>query len=633
MPGDLGKSIVYQIPTDPQAYPAWLAAERAKVAKWDETVKATLQIERADNDDCEDEDCSQISKTSSTKFSPWQNEGPDTGCFPSYLPEFNDVFTEWVYVVDLDREVFTVDHAVHFKLDKIPRHDWINALGVGCLGERILLPCFVPKESITDLVFRLDAPTAENLSLYKDLDAKIVTARGIKDVPPSLRHGPVLYARIFQMYQRQQKSVLSHLLLGREPSELHFRDFAFAILCLASLGSGTVEWVDSRDLGEEREGHAFLSKGVDAEGPTEFLAHLGVGSHLEGNAPGSAPQGLVYWFQGALVLVTAQLNREGALEEPVAQVASCCRAQCPEDSLNAIVISIEHVVLVRVYANGRVERTAMLSLFSLQNHYSKSTRERYDATAIEEKEQAAMAVLARHEARDRRWQKRTMRHQGAIVGEESDDNLSGDDLVESESEYHPQSIYDYANEADCRRFERDTVATEPTFMALVSLLDATARQRLPRSKGVEGRFPTEIYRFVIANTTDFDTYCACKKVSRSFRGLCQENLRVGNNAVTIVPNPDTRSYTHAREPVGDDMNKSDRRRQRIQPGELQSRHPIFRVVQDSTGLSRDLPLGAGTTGSRRSVDDEVTWQIVIGREQDRRSLVCGLEVAFRPAPR
>ena len=52
---------------------------------------------------------------------------------------------------------------------------------------------------------------------------------------------------------------------------------------------------------------------------------------------------------------------------------------------------------------------------------------------------------------------------------------------------------------------------------------------------------------MIANIVDFETYCACKMVSRNFRDLCQENLRIGNNAVTVVPNPDTRSYTQVPE--------------------------------------------------------------------------------------
>ncbi|CAD6577020.1 MAG: hypothetical protein ASARMPREDX12_008084 [Alectoria sarmentosa] len=490
MPDALGKSIVNQIPEDPQAYQAWLAAERAKAAKWDKAVQDTLEVERDCINNGEDEDCSQGSETSSNNLSPWQLYGPDVDRFPSYVPEFNDLFYEWMYVVNLDREVFTVDHAVHFQLDKIPKHDWANSLGVSDSEERILLPCFVPKQSITDLFLRLDPPAAENLRMYTDLNAKIVTARDIKDFPPSLRHGPILYARIFQMYQRQQKSVLSHLLLGWEPSELHFREMVYAILCLASAGSSSVELVYSQNL-REGEGHAFLSKGVEKEATTEFLAHLGIGGHLEGNEPGSAPEGLMYWFQGALVLVTAQLNRPGALEESVAQVASYCRAKFPEKSNNAIVISIEHVVLVRVYADGRVDHTRMMSLFALQTHYSKDTRERYSTLAIEKKEREVKEFLALAEAETRRQKRRIMRQQGIDVGEESDEHLSSDDRAELDS-CHPASIFNSTNNALDRYLGRDMATTEPTFMALVSLLDATARQQLPKSKPVEGRLPTEI---------------------------------------------------------------------------------------------------------------------------------------------
>ncbi|CAF9921505.1 MAG: hypothetical protein ALECFALPRED_001813 [Alectoria fallacina] len=637
MPDDLGTRIVNEIPEDPQAYQAWLATKRAKAAKWDKAVQDSLKVKRDYINNGEDEDCSQGSEISSNKFSPWQLHGPDVDRFPSYVPWFNDTFNEWVYVVDLDREVFTVDHAVHFKLDKIPRHDWANALGFSDSGERILLPCFVPEESITDLLLRLDPPAAENLRMYTDLNAKMVTAKDINDFPPSLRHGPILYARIFQMYQRQQKLVLSHLLLGWEPSELHFREMVYAILCLASAGSSAVELVYSQNL-REGEGHAFLSKGVETEATTEFLAHLGIGGHLEGNEPGSAPEGLMYWFQGALVLVTAHLNHPGVLEESVAQVASYCRAKHPGKSVNAIVISIEHVVLVRVYADGRVDHTRMMSLFALQTHYSKDTRERYSPLAIEEKEREAKESLAILEAKTRRQKVRKMRQQGIDGGEESDEHRSRDDKAILDR-YHPASIFNSANNAVDRYLGRDMVATEPTFMALVSLLDATARQRLPKSNPVEGRLPTEIYRSMIANIVDFETYCACKMVSRNFRDLCQENLRIGNNAVTVIPNPDTRSYTHAPEPIDDDtpidgdINTSIRQRFGTRRGERPSQPPTFRVVQDSTGLSQDFPLGAGRTGSWQHVIDEATWQIIVGSEPGRRSMICGLEVAFRPAPR
>ncbi|CAD6576040.1 MAG: hypothetical protein ASARMPRED_007583 [Alectoria sarmentosa] len=430
MPDALGKSIVNQIPEDPQAYQAWLAAERTKAAKWDKAVQDTLEVERDCINNGEDKDCSQGSETSSNNFSPWQLYGPDVDRFPSYVPEFNDLFYEWMYVVDLDREVFTVDHAVHFKLDKILRHDWANSLGVS-----------------DNLLLRLDPPAAENLRMYTDLNAKIVTARDIKDFPPSLRHGPILYARIFQMYQRQQKSVLSHLLLGWEPSELHFREMVYAILCFASAGSSSVE-----------------------------------------------------------------------------------------------------------------------------------------------------------------LKRRIMRQQGIDVGEESDEHLSSDDRAELDS-CHPASIFNSTNNALDRYLGRDMATTEPTFMALVSLLDATARQQLPKSKPVERRLPTEIYRFMIANIVDFETYCACKMVSRNFRDLCQENLRIGNNAVTVVPNPDTRSYTQVPEST-----------MVIHTG----------IIDRASEHDVDFPLRAGRRGSGQNGVDEATWQIVIGSEPGRRSMICGLEVAFGP---
>ena len=48
----------------------------------------------------------------------------------------NDVMIEWVYVLDLDREIFSINNIVHLKLEQVPHVNLIDALADGILGGR-----------------------------------------------------------------------------------------------------------------------------------------------------------------------------------------------------------------------------------------------------------------------------------------------------------------------------------------------------------------------------------------------------------------------------------------------------------------------------------------------------------------
>ena len=71
---------------------------------------------------------------------------------PSSIAPVNDDSIQWIYTVDLDREVFTVNNRAHFKLDQVPHIDWIRSLANGGLGDTISLPGAVPMEAVTSLM-------------------------------------------------------------------------------------------------------------------------------------------------------------------------------------------------------------------------------------------------------------------------------------------------------------------------------------------------------------------------------------------------------------------------------------------------------------------------------------------------
>lgn len=48
---------------------------------------------------------------------------------PCELPRFNS-WANYIYITNLDRELFTINHSIHWKLGNIPRQDelWIRAI-------------------------------------------------------------------------------------------------------------------------------------------------------------------------------------------------------------------------------------------------------------------------------------------------------------------------------------------------------------------------------------------------------------------------------------------------------------------------------------------------------------------------
>lgn len=77
------------------------------------------------------------------------------------------------------------------------------------------------------------------------------------------------------------------------------------------------------------------------------------------------------WLQDALVLFTARLSRNVRAENLIVQMASGCRAKYLEDPVSVNVVSIEHVVLVRVYRDMRVDCITVLPLSRCTSRFKR----------------------------------------------------------------------------------------------------------------------------------------------------------------------------------------------------------------------------------------------------------------------
>ena len=94
-PEGLGSQIVREIPSDSNKYSAWLAALRRTAETWEAAWDDYLTIELKHNEQCD--------------------EGPPRPSM-SWLVPVNDMFIEWIWILDLDREVLTVNNGAHSSL-------------------------------------------------------------------------------------------------------------------------------------------------------------------------------------------------------------------------------------------------------------------------------------------------------------------------------------------------------------------------------------------------------------------------------------------------------------------------------------------------------------------------------------
>ena len=675
-PSNFGSGIVNGIPTNPEAYRTWLAKQRATASEWAAALEKFLHVEKAlviANEGCDDqlssEVTSEVSEGALLHWSYYVGADVEELPLPSYMPAFNDVVIEWVYVIDLDREIFSVDHGAHLPLGNLPRGGWIDALDKTGNGYRLVLPDLLPDNSITSLVVSSDPPDVRLIRLYEESDVEIVTPAGINGFDPTQRHEPLFCARIFQMFQRTQQRVLAHLLLGWKPDDFAFREIAFTILCLVS-GRHNISLVeDSHIADDDAHGCAYLTSSTDPKEEPEFVAHMGVGAHLNDNAAGSAPQSPMYWFEGVLVHLVSQLDKPDAIPQSVSRVAQRAREDCPWQPVDAVLISIAHMVLVRVFPDGKVQHTQPLPLFIFRDQPSQHPRERFTPSELEKmvrrKERATEKRMARIEKND----------PDAIECEDNDSQESDSECDEEEEEEPGSISFDLPDAIDLPQTYDDITKTEPSFFALALLFDAASKRAskpLPaaltqQQQQQQKSLPVEIHRLILKNIDDVETIGACMAVSSEFREMiCSLRSSTSSSTSSIIeggytlsPNQATKSYTHAAHELWNDEQPPFHRPEHIRrwtslKATEPSLMPGFRV------RAVELATTTTTEGSSSSEERDVTidrvvrcpgrgnqllerirkrgsgafgkiWRVVVGsvRSRDRRSVLMDVLLAFR----
>ena len=140
-PDILGSVIAGQIPKDDEkVYQAWLEAERQLLASLEANFVTHLEVGPGLHPE---------------KYHSKYRIRPSW-----FLPCSTEI--EWIYIPDLDNEVFNINNRAHLKLDLVPHVDWLKPLTNSGFPDMMFVPSLVRKGATKTLVAPLAVPESEN---------------------------------------------------------------------------------------------------------------------------------------------------------------------------------------------------------------------------------------------------------------------------------------------------------------------------------------------------------------------------------------------------------------------------------------------------------------------------------------
>ena len=628
----LGQWLVDSIPAGHGQYQKWLQSQRDFFANWDSLLNEILTIRPRDMRKLLSDE------PQKAVFSAAFDDRLKGNAPPWYASAGHDGYIEWTYTIDLDREVFSVGDSAHFILNKIPGL-WFKALFEDRDSNKFLLPQLVPAESIATLA--LDPPCFTFSAHCQSLPTRLVKSKNADQSPRSHLAGTRLRWMLFNFIQESWQRDLSIGLLGWQVQDLPFRELAYFILCLAS-GGDHLALLDQRCAKMPYPDAPYL--GMTTEGSSkpdmELATNLGVGYHMAGLPIGSAPEETKYWFEGALICLVPRLNYPGILEPAIADAVQYGCAHSTTNFFNAVLISIEHLVLIKVFPDGTVDHTEVLPLILITSHLSQDPRARYGDRALEafhaahdsvkkqkvkEPNESGVKLLSQTldqlnnsvgSHNDNVRSANNEEHRGSEGPEETmRGHIAGVVAVEPENGSDCDHVADYeegptASDEGCK-FHVDSVAPMPvkdgsiksTFMALVHFFETVTLETLSPIRPNEARLPDEICEMVLHHVCDTKTYNACLKVSRRFRLIYQERPLVMNDIVFQDPLPKDQASSYSQEDEDE-----------VSPGPQVP--PDFLAVAVSSGRQMSVWLKWGDSRA-----DALTCFVVAGNEWNRKTFI------------
>ncbi|KAJ6187764.1 hypothetical protein N7519_002672 [Penicillium mononematosum] len=235
----LGAKIVASIPADPEEYHEWLESMRTEYAAKESALERHVYEIR-------------------DGFEPDYSQFSEFTTLPSELPRLNEYnYAQYIYIINLDHEVLTMNYGIHWKLGNIPRQDglWLRAIADSIYGLPTISLDICPEEHMASPA--LEYPEGK---WEFECDFRPVTPR--TDIA------------------KAPKAFLTHVLAGIliEYEEEIIR---------------TPGWVDEVWAGDSAP-----------------LLEFGSPSHRPGEPPGASPMDTMYWLEDILVSLALVIDGE-----------------------------------------------------------------------------------------------------------------------------------------------------------------------------------------------------------------------------------------------------------------------------------------------------------------------------------
>ncbi|KAK9320293.1 hypothetical protein V1517DRAFT_375748 [Lipomyces orientalis] len=471
----LGAKIIAGIPADPEEYQKWVKSMRVRYADKERALEQHVYEIR----DGHEPDYSQFR---------------EFVVLPSELPRLNGYDAEFFYTINLDHEVLTMNHSIHWKLGNIPRQDnlWLHAIADSVYRYiPTISPDVCPEEHMASLALELPERIQE---IQIDYAFCPVTPRTNIEGTRTVFLTYVL-TRVLIEYMDE----IIRFGMEWSPDSFPFRELTFALVSIASgqakFHSFPAQPCNPRDCSawDCKSNHLSKSPGwLDKEwaGDSAPLLEFGSLSHRAGEPPGASPTDTMYWLEDVLVSLTLVVDREAITK------AVTWGIEHGRTNFQAVVLSLFKVAFAEVSFNDDgsfVKVSQVVNLSPLCADYCVSTHPR-------ERPELKPGMKFR-------------RQTGELI---MNSNCTG----------------------TVRRLQNHF----PGLAALVNFFDVAVSRRAASKAGF---LPPELYNLIL-DFVDYDTWKTCSVVSRELRSYCLLKYRL-DDRMRIVAGPFVRLQEYHKE--------------------------------------------------------------------------------------
>lgn len=407
---------------------------------------------------------------------------------PNELPlpgPSDDLFIEYIYIINLDQEVLTMNHSIHWKLGNIPRQDdlWLRAIKNSIYrGEPTISLDVCPEEHMGSPALELpDKNPVIGYEYHVVSPQKTITEAHMAFLTHALANTLTRYLDPLIRYGREWS-----------PDSFPFRELTFALISIASgqakFHSFPAQECNPRFCQLMRGcGNNHLSKSfgwIDEKwiGDSSPMLEFGSMYHRPGEPPGASPAETTYWFENVLVSLTLVVDG-GAITKAVSLGIEQGRG-----NFQIVVLSLFKVAFVEVSSGKDGKPTVKLS-------------EPIDLSPLRAEHCLSSHPRTRPELKTGM---KTLRRRAELM-----------------------------RSPDCTGTIRRLGGQFPGLAALVNFFEVAANRRAASNS--MGIFPPELYGLIL-EFVDYDTWKNCLLVSTTFRSSCLRYYRL-NDWSRIVAGP------------------------------------------------------------------------------------------------